>query len=215
VFITFEGPDGSGKTTQIPYLVTFLQSQGYRVFSTREPGGTLIGDQIRQVLHDLKNEGMDPHTEILLYAASRAQLVAQEIRPRLAAGEIVICDRYADSTLAYQGYGHGLELTILRQILQFATGGLRPDLTLYLDISADEGLRRRQHAAEDGAEWNRMDAQSLEFHCRVREGYHALIAEDPARWVIIPAADERDTIQAKIRDVVLSRLPTPNTLSTN
>jgi dTMP kinase len=212
VFITFEGPDGSGKTTQIPLLVNFLVSQGYRVFSTREPGGTMIGDQIRQVLHDLKNEGMDPHTEILLYAASRAQLVAQEIRPRLAAGQIVICDRYADSTLAYQGYGHGLDLAVLRQILHFATGGLRPDLTLYLDISAEEGLIRRQHAAQDGAEWNRMDAQSIEFHCRVREGYQALIAEDPARWVIIPAADEREKIQAAIRDVVLPRLPVPKTI---
>lgn len=210
MFITFEGPDGSGKTTQLAQLVSHLQHQSYRVFSTREPGGTLIGDQIRQVLHDLKNEGMDPHTEILLYAASRAQLVAQEIRPRLAAGEIVICDRYTDSTLAYQGYGHGLDLTVLRQILQFATGGLRPDLTIYLDISAEEGLRRRLDAAQSGAEWNRMDAQSLEFHCRVREGYHALMAEDPTRWISIPANTDRDTIQVKIRDVVLSRLPTPN-----
>src|SRR3972149_5841090 len=110
MFITFEGSDGSGKTTQVPQLVEFLREKGCQVFQTREPGGTFIGDQIRTVLHDLKNKGMHAHTEILLYAASRAQLVAQEIRPRLEAGEIVVCDRYADSTLAYQGYGRGLDL---------------------------------------------------------------------------------------------------------
>ncbi|MBN1202202.1 MAG: dTMP kinase [Anaerolineae bacterium] len=209
MFITFEGPDGSGKTTQVPLLVAWLREQGFRVFQTREPGGTPIGDQIRAVLHDLKNEGMHPHTEILLYAASRAQLVAQEIRPRLAAGEIVVCDRYADSTLAYQGYGHGLDLVALRQILAFATGGLVPDLTLYLDIDPEAGLKRRQQAAQNGAEWNRMDAQSLAFHHRVREGYRALIAEDRARWVIINALTDRDTVQAQIRDVVLSHLPPP------
>jgi dTMP kinase len=209
MFITFEGPDGSGKTTQITLLVEQLCQQGYAIFHTREPGGTPIGDQIRDVLHDLKNEGMHPHTEILLYAASRAQLVAQEIRPRLAAGEIVICDRYADSTLAYQGYGHGLDLDTLRVILNFATGGLKPDLTLYLDITAEEGLQRRQRAAQDGAEWNRMDALSLAFHRRVREGYLALMAEDPARWVTIPASGERAAIQARIVETVLARLPAP------
>jgi dTMP kinase len=206
LFITFEGPDGSGKSTQIPPLVEHLRTRGYPVFQTREPGGTPIGDQIRAVLHDLKNAGMHPRTEILLYAASRAQLVAQEIRPRLAAGEIVICDRYADSTLAYQGYGHGLDLDTLRTILRFATGGLQPDLTLYLDITAEEGLKRREHAAQSGAEWNRLDAQPLDFHCRVREGYLALMAEDPARWVSIPAGGERESIQTHIRAVVLARL---------
>ncbi len=206
MFVTFEGPDGSGKTTQISTLIAFLQAQNRRIYATREPGGTPIGDQIRTILHDLKNAGMHPHTEILLYAASRAQLVAQEIRPRLAAGEVVISDRYADSTLAYQGYGHGLDLDVLRTILDFATGGLKPDLTIYLDVTAEEGLRRRQQAAQSGAEWNRMDAQSLEFHRRVREGYHKLIAADPARWVCIDAAGERDAIQAQIRAAVLARL---------
>jgi dTMP kinase len=212
VFITFEGPDGSGKTTQVPLLVDDLRERGYRVFQTREPGGTPIGDQIRAVLHDLKNAGMDPRAEILLYAASRAQLVAQEIRPRLAAGEIVVCDRYADSTLAYQGYGHELDLAALRAILTFATGGLKPDLTLYLDITPEEGLKRRQRAAKSGAEWNRMDALSLDFHRRVRVGYLALIAEDPARWVNIPASGERAAIQAQIRAAVAERLPAPNHL---
>lgn len=208
MFISFEGPDGSGKTTQVRLLVDFLREQGYPVFATREPGGTPIGDQVRGVLHDLKNAQMDARTEILLYAASRAQLVAQEIRPRLAAGEIVICDRYADSTLAYQGYGRGLDLDALRAILAFATGGLTPDLTVYLDISAEDGLKRRQQAAQNGAEWNRLDAESLAFHCRVREGYRALIAENPARWAVIPALQPPDTIQAQVRACVSGRLLT-------
>jgi len=212
VFITFEGPDGSGKTTQVPLLVEFLRARGCRVFATREPGGTLIGDQIRAVLHDLKNQGLQPHTEILLYAASRAQLVAQEIQPRLAAGEIVICDRYADSTLAYQGYGRGLDLPTLRTILRFATGGLQPELTLYLDITAEEGLRRRAQASHEGAEWNRLDAESVEFHRRVVAGYRALIAEDPARWVVIPAAGDRETIQTQLRAAVLAHLSASNSL---
>ncbi len=206
LFISFEGPDGSGKTTQILPLVEHLRAEGHTVFQTREPGGTAIGDQIRTVLHDLKNEQMHPYTEILLYAASRAQLVAQELRPRRERGEIVISDRYADSTLAYQGYGHGLDLPTLRTILAFATGGLQPDLTIYLDISAEDGLQRRQRAAEDGAEWNRMDAQSLAFHQRVRAGYQALIAEQPARWVCINAVGARDTIQAQIREHIAARL---------
>jgi dTMP kinase len=206
MFISFEGPDGSGKSTQISLLADFLRQQGYALYQTREPGGTPIGDQIRAVLHDLKNAGMDPHTEILLYAASRAQLVAQEIRPRLAAGELVISDRYADSTLAYQGYGHGLDLPTLRTILEFATGGLQPDLTIYLDIAAEEGLKRRLSAAEDGAEWNRMDALSLAFHRRVHEGYLALIAQQPARWVQISAQDDPDAVHVQVRDAVLARL---------
>ncbi|MGQ9850990.1 MAG: dTMP kinase [Aggregatilineaceae bacterium] len=206
MFITFEGPDGSGKTTQITLLVNYLHAAGYPVFATREPGGTPIGDQIRAVLHDLRNVQMHPRTEILLYAASRAQLVEQEIRPRLAAGEIVLCDRYADSTLAYQGYGRGLDLPKLRTILDFATGGLRPDLTFYLDISVEEGLRRRQQAAQGGAEWNRMDAQSLAFHQRVRQGYLALIAAEPSRWVHLDGEGDRDAIQAQIRAIVLARL---------
>ncbi|MBN1679518.1 MAG: dTMP kinase [Anaerolineae bacterium] len=206
MFITFEGPDGSGKTTQIALLVDYLRQQGHELYQTREPGGTPIGNQIRQVLHDLKNEGMHPHTEILLYAASRAQLVAQELKPRLAAGAVVICDRYADSTLAYQGYGHGLDLDTLRTILNFATEGLQPDLTVYLDISPEDGLKRRQQAAQHGAEWNRMDAQSLAFHRRVRVGYLALIAENPARWVTFEAAGDPDAIHAQIRAVVIDRL---------
>ncbi|MCK4450849.1 MAG: dTMP kinase, partial [Anaerolineae bacterium] len=138
MFITLEGPDGSGKTTQIRLLAEWLREQDYEVVLTREPGGTDIGDQIRVVLHDPRNTAMDARTEILLYSASRAQHVAQRIRPALAAGKIVISDRYADSTLAYQGYGRGLNLETLRTITAFATGGLMPDLTLYLDITSQE-----------------------------------------------------------------------------
>src|SRR5260221_11206741 len=134
MFITFEGPASSGKTTQVPRLKEYLSAQGYDVIHVREPGGTAIGDQIRDVLHDTANQEMDPNAELLLYAASRAQLVAQVILPHLEKGGIVVCDRYADSTIAYQGYGRGLDLENLRHIVDFATGGLKPDLTFCLDI---------------------------------------------------------------------------------
>jgi dTMP kinase len=203
LFITFEGPDGSGKTTQIVRLAEFLCAAGYEVLSTREPGGTSIGDQIREVLHALENEAMLPPTELLLYSASRAQLVGEVIRPHLARGGIVISDRYADSTLAYQGYGRGLDLDALRAITAFATGNLRPDLTILLDITAEEGLRRRK---DGGGEWNRLDQEALEFHARVREGYHALAQSDPQRWVALDAARDADEVQAEIRRVVQERL---------
>lgn len=206
MFITFEGPDGSGKTTQARLLGEFLQSQGYTVYLTREPGGTPIGDQIRQVVHSLKNMEMHPTTEVLLYIASRAQLVNQVIRPKLAEGTIVICDRYADSTLAYQGYGHGLDLTALRTMIQFATGGLQPELTLYFSISAEAGLARRQQAAAQGEEFNRLDAYALAFHQRVREGYEQLIAAHADRWIRIQAEDPIEQVQQAVRHAVQSRL---------
>jgi dTMP kinase len=203
VFITFEGPEGSGKTTQIRQLVDRLTARGLNILQVREPGGTSIGDQIRDVLHDHKNEAMDPHAELLLYSASRAQLVAQVLRPHLAAGGIVICDRYFDSTMAYQGYGHGLDLEALRQITRFATDGLTPDLTLYLDIDPEHGLERRNSSGE---EWNRMDALALDFHKRVRDGYLQLIAAEPQRWVKIDASQSIDVVQKAIGDVVDERL---------
>ncbi|MEO0249573.1 MAG: dTMP kinase [candidate division WOR-3 bacterium] len=206
-FITFEGPDGSGKTTQAQLLYQYLRERGYPVFLTREPGGTGIGDQIREVLHSLANTEMLPQTEILLYSASRAQLVGQVIRPHLARGEIVLCDRYADSTLAYQGYGHGLDLQILQIITNFATGGLRPDLTFYLDIDVEEGLRRKLAAHKAGrAEWNRMDQQELAFHRRVREGYLQMAAAEPERWLVIEATQPAEVAQQVIRAEVEARL---------
>jgi dTMP kinase len=203
VFITLEGPDGSGKSTQARLLAEWLRGQGYEVVLTREPGGTDIGDQIRVVLHDPRNTAMGAQTEILLYSASRAQHVAQFIRPALAAGKIVISDRYADSTLAYQGYGRGLDLGTLRAITGFATGGLTPDLTLYLDITAQEGLQRRQSG---GDEWNRLDAEALEFHQRVRAGYLELVEQEPERWVVIDAARSVEEVQTEIRAQVQARL---------
>ena len=146
VFITFEGPEGSGKTTQIRLLTARLEAAGYDVLTTREPGGTPIGDQIRAVVHNVANTEMVAEAEILLYSASRAQLVGELIRPALAQGQVVLSDRYADSTTAYQGYGRGLDLAALRQITVFATGGLTPDLTIYLDCSVEEGLKRKQQA---------------------------------------------------------------------
>jgi dTMP kinase len=198
LFITFEGPDGSGKTTQAKRLVEHLREVGCDVLAVREPGGTSISEQIRDVLHSLDNREMQPHTEILLYCAARAQLVGQIIRPHLESGGVVICDRYADSTLAYQGYGRRLDLQTLRMILDFATGGLEPDITFYLDLDVEAGLRRKRVG---GSEWNRMDDLALEFHRRVRAGYLEMMGQEPARWVMVDAAREPETIAEEIWDI--------------
>ena len=203
MFITLEGPEGSGKTTQIELLVAWLGEQGYDVVLTREPGGTDIGTQIRDVLHDPANTAMAATAEILLYSADRAQHVAEFITPFLAEGKIVISDRYYDSTLAYQGYGRGLDLEALQAITAFATGGLKPDLTLYLDIAPEKGLERRQTG---GGEWNRLDAEALEFHQRVREGYLELIEQEPERWVVVDADGSVEEVQEEIRERVGARL---------
>lgn len=206
MFITFEGPDGGGKTTQVQQVAVALRERGYRVLLTREPGGTVIGDKIRDILHDREHIEMHPHAELLLYNASRAQLVQEVIRPHLAAGGFVICDRFFDSTLAYQGYGHGLNLDMLRTIITFATGGLRPDLTFLLDIAPEDGLQRRLSAVAQGEEWNRLDDMALAFHQRVRDGYHHLMAAEPERWVEINAAQPREAVQAAIMAVLQPRL---------
>ena len=205
VFITFEGPEGSGKTTQVTLLAKHLRVANHEVLLTREPGGTPIGDQVRAVLHDVANTAMVPEAEILLYSASRAQLVGQVIRPALAQGMIVLSDRYADSTIAYQGYGRGLDLEALRQITAFATGGLTPDLTIYLDCPVEEGLGRKQQALIQGAgEWNRLDQETIEFHRRVRQGYLQLAAAEPERWLILDACRSIDEIQRDIQEAVES-----------
>jgi dTMP kinase len=203
LFITFEGPDGSGKTTQVKRLVEHLRDGGCGVLAVREPGGTAISEQIRDVLHSLDNREMQPRTEILLYCAARAQLVGQIIRPHLQSGGVVICDRYADSTLAYQGYGRGLDLPTLRMILDFATGELKPDITFYLDIDVEAGLRRKRVG---GDEWNRMDDLAVEFHRRVRAGYLEMIAQEPRRWVMVGAASDVETIEGEIQGIVDERL---------
>ena len=202
-FITFEGPDGSGKTTQIQALYSHLQQDGYPVLLVREPGGTDIGDQIRATLHDPQNIKMLPNTETLLYSASRAQLVGQMIRPALQAGKLVLCDRYAESTLAYQGYGHRLDFELLRAITTFVTGGLRPDLIIYLDIDAEKALRRKQAAFRAGeSEWNRMDQKELDFHRRVQAGYLEMANEEPERWFILDAARPIAALEERIRERV-------------
>ncbi|MFL7890794.1 MAG: dTMP kinase [Anaerolineales bacterium] len=205
MFITLEGPDGSGKTTQVAPLSEYLIQSGYPVLITREPGGTAIGDQIRRILSDLKNTGMHPRSETLLFLAARAQLVEEVIKPHLEKGFVVLCDRYADSTMAYQGYGHQNEIQQISSLISFATGGLIPDLTILLDLDAQTGLKRKVH----GNEWNRLDAYSLEFHERVRQGYAALVEAEPERWVVIDAAQPAERIQEIIRKVVRERLPPP------
>jgi dTMP kinase len=202
--ITLEGPDGSGKTTQLLQLVSWLTAQDYTVLKTREPGGTRIGECVREVLHDPDHTEMAAHTEILLYSASRAQLVAEVIRPALEDGVIVLCDRYFDSTYAYQGYGRGLSLDDLRRITAFAVQGLVPDLTLYLDVPPEVGLRRR---AESGEALNRLDREALAFHTRVREGYLALADAEPARWRVIDADRPIDEVQRDLQGVVRQHLP--------
>jgi dTMP kinase len=202
MFITIEGPDGSGKTSQVKPLVEFLLSKGYPIFSAREPGSTAISEQVREIIMRLDNTAMHPRTETLLFCSARAQLVEEVIRPRLAKGEIVLLDRYADSTLAYQGYGHGLPLDRVRAVIGFATGELQPDLTVLLDLDVELGLQRRSK----GGEWNRLDAYAVEFHRRVRRGYQHLAQAEPQRWVTIDAAQAPEQVQSDLRQVITERL---------
>ncbi|MBW7919240.1 MAG: dTMP kinase [Anaerolineae bacterium CFX3] len=202
MFITLEGPEGSGKTSHIPYLVEYFRERGRVIFPTREPGGTSIGEQIREILHDLKNTEMHPRTETLLYQAARAQFVEQVIRPRLALGEIVLSDRYYDSTLAYQGYGHQQDLEQVRALVQYATGGLVPDLTILLDVDVEIGLKRKQKADE----WNRLDAYTVDFHRRVRAGYLEMAGQDPVRWRVVDASRDWQSVQEELRKAIEGRL---------
>jgi dTMP kinase len=183
-------------------LAEFLRQQGWDVLTTREPGGTPIGEQIRAVLHNLENTEMHTRTEILLFQAARAQHVEQVIRPQLARRGLVICDRFADSTLAYQGYGRQQPLEPLRALVDYATGGLKPDLTLLLDLDVEVGLLRRAR----GGEWNRLDALEVAFYQRVRQGYSELVSAEPERWVVVDASRPPAAVQAAMREAVLQRL---------
>ena len=205
LFVTFEGPEGSGKSTQARLLVEWLRRQGVHVIATREPGGTAIGDRIRAVLLDPELHNMTAEAEVLLFSASRAQLVREVILPHLQAGGVVVCDRFADSTYAYQGYGRGLSLEQLRQITQFATGGLEPDLTFLIDVPVEAGLERKRNGS--GADdWNRMEQQVLEYHKRVRAGYLKLAEQSPERWVVLDGREPIEVIQSRIREHVKVRL---------
>jgi dTMP kinase len=203
MLFTLEGPEGSGKTSHVPAVVEYLRQQGYQVFPTREPGGTPIGEQIRGVIHDMQNAEMHARTETLLYQAARAQIVEEVIRPRLAAGEIVLSDRYYDSTIAYQGYGHQQDLAQVRELVRYATGGLVPDLTILLDLDVELGLKRK---TQNGVEWNRLDAYTLEFHQRVRAGYLEMVRQEPARWAVVDASQEWERVQRDLRAKVIERL---------
>ncbi len=203
MFITFEGPEGSGKSTQLAMLADWLRGLGQDVLLTREPGGTAIGDRVRAILLDPACGEMRAEAEVLLFSAARAQHVGQVIRPHLARGGVVLCDRYADSTLAYQGYGRRLDLDTLRVITAFATGGLRPDLVVFLDIDAAGGLQRKQlHANDDASQWNRMEQEALAYHQRVRDGYLQMAAAEPGRWLLVDAAQTMDAVQAVVRERV-------------
>lgn len=199
LFVTFEGPEGGGKTTQIHRLVDSLRSAGLVVLPLREPGGTTIGEKIRSLLLDMAGSPMQIETEALLFLAARRELVQERIQPALQAGQTVICDRFADATLAYQGYGRGMNLDTLRALNDFATAGCRPDLTVLLDLPVEAGLQRRKL---DPAAWNRFDAASLAFHEQVRRGYLELAGAEPGRWRVIDAARPADTVAVDVKRAV-------------
>ncbi|MGC4193320.1 MAG: dTMP kinase [Thermomicrobiales bacterium] len=202
-FIVFEGPEGAGKSVQANRLAALLRSEGRSVVQTREPGGTAIGDEIRTVLLRVRDEQVMPETEVLLLAAGRAQHVRERIVPALERGEDVICDRFVDSTLAYQGGGRGVPLDTLVPIQQYATGGLTPHLRILLDLPVEEGLRRR---FADPESVNRIDQDDIAFHQRVRAAYLALVARDPAGWVVIDASRGIDEVAADVVASVRDRL---------
>ncbi len=222
-FITLEGADGSGKTTQARLLAERLRATGRTTRLTREPGGTPLGGVMRAaLLHpeaalaalaqaglapgDAPAEPMLPLTEALLLSADRAQHVAR-MRGWLAAGDVVVCDRYADATLAYQGYGRGYDLGALRALQALATDGLAPGLTLLLDLPVDEGLRRKRAGHADGEELNRLDLEQRDFRERVRAGYLALAAAEPARWVVLDARAGTEALAAQVWTAVTQRAP--------
>jgi dTMP kinase len=204
VFITFEGIEGSGKSTQAVLLAKYLTMHAKAVTLTREPGGTAAGDQIRKILLDPANKALAPRAELLLYAAARAQHLEELIRPELKAGKIVLCDRFSDATLAYQGYGRGLDEEMIRALDGMVTAGLRPDLTVLLDIEAAAGLARaRGRNSSRGLEAEaRFENEELAFHERVRQGYLALAKQEPGRFRVIDAARTPEEIQSGIRKII-------------
>ncbi len=204
MFITLEGPEGSGKTTAVEAAVKELESRGYQIVRTREPGGTPIAEQIRNVILDKENTKMDPRTEALLYAASRRQHLVEKVWPALKEGKIVICDRYLDSSLAYQGGARGLGIDSILNVNMFATENTFPDLTLLFDISPEEGLKRI--AANASREVNRLDLEKLEFHHKVRNTFLELAKKYPERYVIIDASKSREEVAKATLEAILSRL---------
>ena len=204
MFITIEGPEGSGKTTAVDTAVKELEKMGYQIVRTREPGGTPIAEQIRNVILDKNNTAMDQRTEALLYAASRRQHLVEKVWPALKEGKIVICDRYLDSSLAYQGGARGLGIDNILSVNNFATEGTFPDLTLLFDLQPELGLARI--AANANREVNRLDLEKIEFHTKVRNTFLELAKRYPERFVVIDASQSRDEVAKKTLEVMLSRI---------
>jgi len=201
VLVTFEGGEGTGKSTQIRLLAARLEAAGLPVLTLREPGGTRVGELVRDLLLDPAHGAMSARAELLLYEASRAQLVAEVIEPALAAGEVVLCDRFSDSTIAYQGLGRGLPLDEVRALNAAATAGLVPDRTIVLDLDAAHGLLR---ATGEGAD--RLESEEAAFHERVREGFRALAAEEPDRVRLVDATGTPEDVAARVA-AALADLP--------
>ena len=192
-FITFEGTDGSGKTSVIKEIIKELEAQGYKVISTREPGGVKISEEIRDIIHDTNNTEMDPVCEAMLYAASRRQHLIEKVKPLLEEGYIVLCDRYIDSSLAYQGYARAIGIEKVKDINSFAIDGFYPDLTIYLDVKPEIGIKRiLEHTKTH--EFNRMDKESIEFHNKVYEGYKEVIKMYPDRIRVVNGENDLDTV---------------------
>ena len=204
MFITIEGPEGSGKTTAVEQAVKKLEEMGYQIVRTREPGGTEIAEQIRNVILDKNNTKMDPRTEALLYAASRRQHLVEKVWPALKEDKLVICDRYLDSSLAYQGGARGLGIENILNINLFATENTWPDLTLLFDLDPKIGLERIGKNAD--REVNRLDLEIMEFHTKVRNTFLELAKRYPDRYVIIDASQSREEVANKTLEVILSKL---------
>lgn len=203
-FVTFEGIEGCGKTTQIKLLDKFLQGRGFKTLLTREPGGTKIGDDIRSILLDPSNKKMHPLTELFLYEASRAQHLEQLIKPALANGTIVLCDRYADSTIAYQGAARKLDARTIETLHQIATGGTTPDLTILLDLPAKDGLVRVGGRGPS----DRFEQEKLDFHERVRDGYLKLAKREPKRIIILNGMKAAEQIHQEVLNIICKLLGT-------
>ena len=202
--VSLEGPEGAGKTSVLEALIPILEDRGVEVLSTREPGGILIGEKIREVILDPSHTEMDPKTELLLYIASRGQHLVEKVLPALAAGKLVIMDRFIDSSVAYQGFGRGLDIDAIDWLHEFATDGLKPDLTLYFDIEVEEGLARI--AANSDREINRLDMEGLDLHRKVRQGYLSLLEKETDRIVKIDASLPLDQVIENTQQQLFDRM---------